>query len=335
MKPSVSVVIATWQRTNLLERCLQALIRQTMDPSNYELIIVTDGPDPDTVLFMKQWLRAYTGNVAITCLSLPVKKGPAAARNAGWRKAQGELIVFTDDDCVPQPECLAQYRAAYAPCHHTPVAFSGSIQVPLSGRPAPPGHSGRPTDYEMNIVQLESARFVTANCACSRKALLLTNGLDEEFTMAWREDTALEFDLSEKKVPIIKVPGAIIQHPVRTASWGVSIREQKKSMFNALLYKKHTMLFIKTNTGHTPRYYYLIACMLLLALGFAFRNTQITLYCLEVWALLTGWFAWKRLRNTSRSFNHVIEMICTSAIIPVLSIYWNLYGAIKFKTLYI
>jgi glycosyltransferase involved in cell wall biosynthesis len=326
MKPSISVVIATWQRTALLGRCLAALLNQTIDTTSYEIIIVTDGPDHETVLFMKQWLKSYRGNVAVTCLSLPIKKGPAAARNAGWRKAQGELIVFTDDDCVPQPECLAQYWAAYTPYRDTPIAFSGSIQVPLSGMP---------TDYEMNILQLEQARFVTANCACSRKALLLTNGLDEEFTMAWREDTALEFDLSEKEVPILKVPGAIIQHPVRTASWGVSIREQKKSMFNALLYKKHPMLFKKTNMGHTPRYYYLIACTLLMALGFAFRNTQVTFYCLEIWAILTGWFAFKRLRNTSRNFNHVVEMICTSAIIPLLSIYWNLYGAIKFKTLYI
>jgi glycosyltransferase involved in cell wall biosynthesis len=326
MKPAISVVIATWQRTGLLERCLQALINQTMSKPGYELIIVTDGPDPNTVSFMKQWLRNYKGRVAITCLSLPVKKGPAAARNAGWRKAQGELIVFTDDDCMPQSECLAQYWQAYLPYQDTAIAFSGCIQVPLSGMP---------TDYEMNILQLEQARFVTANCACSRKALLLTNGLDEAFTMAWREDTALEFDLSEKEVPIVKVPDAVIQHPVRAATWGVSLREQKKGMFNALLYKKHTTLYHKSQVGRTPRYYYLITCMLLLAGFFAFRNMPVTLYCLGIWALLTGWFAWKRLRNTSRSYNHIFEMICTSAIIPVLSIYWNLYGAIKFKTLYL
>jgi glycosyltransferase involved in cell wall biosynthesis len=326
MKPAISVVIATWQRTALLERCLQAMVNQAMSDPGYELIIVTDGPDPNTVSFMKQWLRSYKGPVAITCLSLPVKKGPAAARNAGWRKALGELIVFTDDDCVPQPECLAHFWQAYLPYQDMAIAFSGCIQVPLSGMP---------TDYEMNILQLEQARFVTANCACSRKALLLTNGLDEEFTMAWREDTALEFDLSEKEVPIVKVPGAIIQHPVRTATWGVSIREQKKGMFNALLYKKHTMLYHKSQVGRTPRYYYLIAGVLLLALVFAFRKSPVTWYCLGFWALLTSWLAWKRLRNTSRSFNHVIEMICTSAIIPVLSIYWNCYGAIKFKTLYL
>ncbi|WP_049815502.1 glycosyltransferase family 2 protein [Niastella koreensis] len=292
MKPSLSVVIATWQRTTLLERCLNALLNQTIETS-YEIIIVTDGPDRETIKFMKRWLNSYLGRVTVTCLSLPVKKGPAAARNAGWRKSRGELIVFTDDDCVPQPACLAQYWLAYTPYRNTPVAFSGCVQVPLSGMP---------TDYEMNISQLERASFVTANCACSRQALLLTNGLDEEFTMAWREDTALEFDLSEKDVPIIKVPGAIIQHPVRTATWGVSIREQKKSMFNALLYKKHTTLYDKVKIGRTPRHYYLIACMLLLAFVFAFRNVQLTWLCLAIWAVLTGWFAFKRLRNTSPQF---------------------------------
>ncbi len=326
MKPAISVVIATWQRTALLERCLQALINQTISKPGYEVIIVTDGPDPHTVFFMKKWLRNYKGPVAITCLSLPVKKGPAAARNAGWRSAKGELIVFTDDDCVPQPECLAQYWHAYTPYQHRAIAFSGRVQVPLSGRP---------TDYEMNILQLEQARFVTANCACSRQALELTNGLDEEFTMAWREDTALEFDLNEKEVPIIKVPNAVIQHPVRTATWGVSIREQKKGMFNALLYKKHTTLYEKSGEAHVPWYYYLIAGVLLLAIVFAFHNPQRTWYCLGIWAVLTAWFAWKRLRNTRRSIDHVVEMICTSAIIPLLSIYWNLYGAIKFKTLYL
>lgn len=326
MKPEISVVIATWQRTPLLARCLQALVKQTMPEDHYEIIIVTDGPDPATVKYMKHWLKTYKGKVAVTCISLPVKKGPAAARNAGWRKALGELIVFTDDDCVPQPECLQKYCIAYAPYRDTAIAFSGQVKVPLPGLP---------TDHEMNTSRLEQARFVTANCACSRKALLLTNGLDEDFTMAWREDTALEFDLSEKEIPIIKVPDAVILHPVRAAAWGISIREQKKGMFNALLYKKHTWLYEKSNTERTPWFYYLMTLLLLSGLVFAFKNPVLTTICLTIWVLLTGWFAWKRLRNTSRSLFHISEMLFTSAVIPVLSVYWTLYGAIKFKTFYL
>lgn len=326
MKPRISVVIATWQRTALLQRCLEALVKQTMQETGYEIIIVTDGPDSATVKFMKQWLTKYRGRVGVTCISLPVKKGPAAARNAGWRKALGELIIFTDDDCVPQQECLQKYWAAFTPYRDTAIAFSGSIKVPLPGMP---------TDYEKNTAQLEQARFVTANCACSRIALQLTGGLDEDFTMAWREDTALEFDLSEKEIPIIKVPEAVIIHPVRAASWGVSIREQKKSMFNALLYKKHAWLYEKSHMERPPRYYYMITCLLLLALIFAFHNPAGTVFCMAVWVLLTGWFAWKRLKDTSRSLPHVAEMIFTSAVIPVISVYWNLYGAVKFKTFFV
>jgi GT2 family glycosyltransferase len=326
MKPGIAVVIATWQRTALLKRCLQALVRQTMDHNRYEIIIVTDGPDPETVRFMKRWLKTYSGEVAITCMSLPIKKGPAAARNAGWHKAHRELVVFTDDDCIPYPDCLQQYWLAFTPYRNTAVAFSGQIKVPLPGTP---------TDYEMNTSRLEQARFVTANCACSRKALEYTGGLDEEFAMAWREDTALEFDLNEKDIPIIKVPQAVIVHPVRAASWGVSIREQKKGIYNALLYKKHSGLYEKSKMERTPRYYYIITVMLLLAIIFSFQNAPLMAGCLVIWLLLTGWFAWNRLRNTSRSLLHISEMAVTSAVIPVLSVYWTIYGAVKFKTFFV
>jgi glycosyltransferase involved in cell wall biosynthesis len=326
MKPDISVVIATWQRTHLLSRCLNALVEQDIADNRYEIIIVTDGPDLPTLQFIQHWLYAYKGNVTVNCFSLPVKKGPAAARNAGWRKALGELIVFTDDDCLPMPNCLHQYWLAYTPYRNTPIAFSGKIKVPLSGMP---------TDYEMNTWRLEEARFVTANCACSRKALELTGGLDEEFTMAWREDTALEFDLSEKEIPIIKVPTAVIVHPVRAANWGISIKEQKKGMFNALLYKKHTLLYEKSKMERTPRYYYLITLMLIGALLFSFNNSLLTTVCIVIWLVLTGWFAFKRLRNTKRNLLHVSEMVFTSAVIPVLSVYWTIYGAIKFKTFFI
>jgi glycosyltransferase involved in cell wall biosynthesis len=326
MKPDISVVIATWQRTQLLNRCLNALVDQDIDKTRYEIIIVTDGPDHPTMQFMKNWLNAYMGNVTVNCISLPVKKGPAAARNAGWRKASGELIVFTDDDTLPTPNCLHQYWLAYTPYRNTAIAFSGRIKVPLHGMP---------TDYEMNTWRLEEARFVTANCACSKKALELICGFDEAFTMAWREDTALEFDLSEKNIPIIKVPEAVIVHPVRSASWGVSIKEQKKGMFNALLYKKHSWLYKKRNMERTPWYYYIITLMLLLAVIFSFQNVTLMTVCLTVWIALTGWFTFIRLRKTSRSLIHIIEMVFTSAVIPVLSVYWTFYGAIKFKTFFI
>jgi hypothetical protein len=49
--------------------------------------------------------------------------------------------------------------------------------------------------------------------------------------------------------------------------------------------------------------------------------------------LLVAWFTGKRLRGTSKKITHVLEMAYTSIVIPFASVYWNLYGAVKFKTL--
>jgi hypothetical protein len=51
------------------------------------------------------------------------------------------------------------------------------------------------------------------------------------------------------------------------------------------------------------------------------------------WLLLVMHFAWQRLKNTSHTWPHVFEMIITSAGIPFLSVYWNWYGAWKYRVL--
>jgi len=71
------------------------------------------------------------------------------------------------------------------------AAFAGRVIVPLPDKP---------TDHEKNTAMLERGSFVTANCACIKNALEKISGLDEDFIMAWREDTAFEFDLLEHNV---------------------------------------------------------------------------------------------------------------------------------------
>jgi hypothetical protein len=50
-----------------------------------------------------------------------------------------------------------------------------------------------------------------------------------------------------------------------------------------------------------------------------------------VWAALTGCFLARRLRNTSRAPRHVAEMLVTSALIPPLSVFWRIYGGVRFR----
>jgi glycosyltransferase involved in cell wall biosynthesis len=325
MEKKISVVIPTYRRPALLRKCLISLSKQDMDTSQYEIIVVSDGPDEDT----RTMLNGLT-NVSLPFMqyvTLARNSGPACARNTGWKKAHGTLIAFTDDDCRPGPSWLSSLWRAYEQSGFAAnIAFSGKVVVPL------PEH---PTDFELNTSHLETADFVTANCACTKTALQHVGGFDERFRVAWREDSDLEFKLLEKNFPVRKVNSAIVVHPVRKARWGISIAEQRKTMFNALLYKKYPSLFRK-KIQRSPAYnYYLIVIgYLLIMAGLILQMKSIAVAGALLCIVLTAAFIIRRLVKTSRSYSHVMEMIATSFVIPIASVYWTLYGAFKYRVLY-
>lgn len=317
----ITVVIPTYRRPALLLRCLDALVRQNFAHDRFEIIVVSDGDDPATSSAIEALpLRRHP---FIQYYPLPVKSGPAAARNLGWMLAQGGLVVFTDDDCIPDEGWLTAMWTAHEKSTKEEIAYSGQTIVPINGLP---------TDYEKNISQLASAEFITANCACTKDALQRVGGFDERFRMAWREDSDLQFKFILHHVPIVKVPEAVVTHPVRKAPWGVSIKEERKGMFNALLYKKYPRLYKEKIEPAPPWHYYAISVFLVLLLtGIITEKPALRTVGLTGWLSLTLWFAGKRLRSTSHSWNHVSEMIFTSAVIPVLSLFWKAYGSFKFK----
>ncbi|MGN6641354.1 MAG: glycosyltransferase, partial [Mucilaginibacter sp.] len=197
----ISVIIPTYRRPHLLKKCLAALLKQKFNKHQYEVIVVSDGPDPET----RSLVTGLAGDrvTSLRFLSLPEKKGPAAARNYGWLYAKSNIIAFTDDDCLPDPCWLSEIAANLDPV--ADEAITGRVIVP---------RSKRPTDYEQNTAGLETADFITANCACTRSALIKTGGFDEQFSMAWREDSDLEFKLISEHIPVKRIESAIVVHPV-------------------------------------------------------------------------------------------------------------------------
>jgi glycosyltransferase involved in cell wall biosynthesis len=305
----------------LLRKCLQALSQQSLDKSLFEVIVVSDGADGQTEEVVSEY--RIKGN--FTYYALPQKKGPAAARNLGWLSARSPVIAFTDDDCLPDKGWLENILAVVNPAEAQ--AFTGRIIVP---------RDKRPTDHGLNTAGLETADFVTANCICTKKALTVTGGFDERFSMAWREDSDLEFKLISNGIAVNRIPTAIVVHPIREAKWGVSIKEQKKTLFNALLYRKYPDLYRNKIQAQPPYLYYLIISgFLAFVLGLVFSLVSLSLAGCLIWLSLTAYFIIKRLYRTSLSAKHILEMIYTSFLIPFCSIYWQWYGAVKYRTLLI
>jgi len=315
----VSVVVPTRRRPGLLARCLDALVASDFDPSAFEVLIVDDAASEATRRQVDE--AAARSRTAVRYLAATGGHGPAAARNVGWRAARGEIIAFTDDDCIPDRGWIAAGESALA--EGVAAAATGRVIVPLPDAP---------TDFERETSGLERAEFVTANCFCRREAMEALGGFDERFTAAWREDSDLHFALIEAGLSIVAAPGAIVVHPARPARWGVSLGQQRKGLFDALLYKKHARLYRDRIGPGPPRdYQAIVAALAVAAIAAGSGRAAPALLALGAWGAMTGRFCARRLRGTSRSPGHVAEMVATSALIPPLSVFWRLFGAWKFR----
>jgi glycosyltransferase involved in cell wall biosynthesis len=96
--PFVSVIIPVFNDAGRLETCLRALERQTYPPRSYEVIVVDNGSEEDVTPILARFSR-----VRACCEATP---GSYAARNRGLALAGGEVIAFTDSDCVPSPDWI-------------------------------------------------------------------------------------------------------------------------------------------------------------------------------------------------------------------------------------
>src|SRR5260370_468484 len=162
MMACVSVVVPTCKRPALLSRCLEALLAQDFVPADYEVIVVDDAACAETRhLVDHRAKRAERCGHTVRYIPVMCSHGPAAARNIGWQAARGEVIAFTDDDCIPTSQWLKAGLAALA---DGVVGVAGRIIVPLTGIP---------TDYEYNASYLAQCEFATANCFYRRSALMV------------------------------------------------------------------------------------------------------------------------------------------------------------------
>jgi GT2 family glycosyltransferase len=320
MTPRLSIVVPTFRRPDLLARCLDALVHQTLD--SYEVIVADDAALDST----REKVEGLKARAPVRYVAVTGSHGPAAARNAGWGAARGEVVAFTDDDTIPDPGWAAAGLGAFDR-DPTLAAVTGRTEVPL-----PP----RPTDYERNESGLATAEFITANCFVRRSVLEEVGGFDERFRIAWREDSDLHFELIERGMKIVKVPEAVVVHPVRPAPWGVSLRMQRKVRYEALLAKKHPQLYRRKIGVHRPWAYYLIVLATIAGIaGLTLGSVPVVAAAAAVWLVLTGRFVLRRLRGNSLRPAHVAEMIVTSALIPPLSLFWRFSGAVRFRTVFL
>jgi GT2 family glycosyltransferase len=198
----VTVVVSTLDRPARLARLLDALRGQTLPPEEFEVIVVDDGSGPATAAVLRE--AAAAGDLALSAIRHPSRRGQAAGRNTGWRAASGPLVAFTDDDCVPEPGWLGELLAA---ADRDPGAIVQGVTVPDSAE--------LPSD-RTRIRTVRSTtlgpQYETCNIAYPRTLLEQLGGFDERWAVA--EDTDLAWRAFEHGHRAVLAPDAIVRHAV-------------------------------------------------------------------------------------------------------------------------
>ncbi len=122
----ISVIIPTHNRKNLLKQCVRSVLRQDFPSHGYEIIVIDDGSRDDTEVFLKKASRHIKN---LSYHRNPVNQGRSSARNKGIDLARGEIIAFTDDDCVLPREWLSGIIQTFQR-HPDAAAVGGSIINP-------------------------------------------------------------------------------------------------------------------------------------------------------------------------------------------------------------
>ncbi len=237
---NASVIIPTYNRSQALLRCLNALIEQRGDVGSFEIVVVDDGSTDDTARMVTG--LAAKSPVEIRLVELGSHAGPAAARNRGITAATSEIVVFIGDDIIVQPGFLKWHCAMRRRFRSARNAILGYTtwhpELEITPFMRWLESSGLQFDYPWIERYGPTWRhFYTSNISLER-GFLLQNGLfDETFKAAAFEDIDLGFRLAKHGLRILYCPQAAAYHlhtsygPDRTWARRMTVRGFYEMLF--------------------------------------------------------------------------------------------------------
>jgi glycosyltransferase involved in cell wall biosynthesis len=206
---TVSIVVPTYRKKELLACTLNSLCAQTYPHDLFEAVVVDDCSADGT----SEFLRGLRTPYRITALRHDANRGRAAARNTGIRAAEGELVVFLDDDMRTDPRFLACH-VRFHDAHPNAAAIGNAVTAPELGDSLLFRYIDSRGVHKLRPGARSPARyFVTNNASVPRQALLDAGLFDETFRSYGFEDTELAFRLEERAgVSFWYLEDALAQH---------------------------------------------------------------------------------------------------------------------------
>ena len=233
----ISVVIPTYNRLPILEKCLRALESQRLSDAleGFEVVVVDDGSTDGTV----DWLLHRQDEFPHVRLVQQEHGGPAEGRNRGVHHARGDVIVFIDSDLVVTEGFLV--------CHAQALQRSwqqrGDRLCFTYGAVVNTADFEDPTRERHKLRDLSWAYFATGNVAIDREVLEASGLFDTGFRLYGWEDLELGERLRRMGVVLVRCPEAVGYH------WHPALRldqipdlvrvERERAKMGLVFYRKH------------------------------------------------------------------------------------------------
>jgi len=203
-----AIIIPTHNRAKLLPGALASIAAARANhPGASELIVIDDGSTDDTPAILAS---AHAAGQVHQVITHPHPRGPAAARNAGWKATTAPLIAFTDDDCEVDANWLIQLVQALTSAPKEVAGIGGRVRAARPGLIA---------DYMTHHHILEPpeslAYLVTANVVFRRAALEAVGGFDEAVKAPGGEDPGLCMTLRDHGYRFGLEDRAVVSHHYR------------------------------------------------------------------------------------------------------------------------
>ncbi|ELS34765.1 MULTISPECIES: glycosyltransferase family 2 protein [Pseudanabaena] len=227
-----SIVIPTYNRLPILQKCLQAMEAQNFT-TPYEIVVVDDGSTDGTVEF----LQSHPQKFPHVRLVLQNHEGAAIARNTGIDVARGEVIVFIDSDLVVTPIFLSAHAKALE------KSLANGDRAFTYGQVINTANFDEPTSEPVKITDISHAFFATGNVAIAKHWLLEAGKFDTGFRQYGWEDLELGVRLKNLGLRLIKCPEAVGYHwhPAFTIEQLPALVdvEAQRGRMGVLFYQKH------------------------------------------------------------------------------------------------
>ncbi|HUT03782.1 MAG TPA: glycosyltransferase [bacterium] len=245
----ISVVVPTFNSRDLLPACLEGLLGQDFDPSQFEVVVADDGSTDGADAVVKHFARRFEARGTRLTYLRNERGGASRARNAGILAARFEVVAFTDSDCVPASGWLSAIDRHFA--EHPGHLGVGGKTVSEPERITPFTHQ-----VENNL----SYSYPTCNVAYRRTPLLEVGMFEESFPYPGcrligtpdNEDWDITFKI-ESIGEIGFSPQAVVVHPPRPTTMRKLLTRTRNLESEFYLYERHPSLYRRSVHRHPLR----------------------------------------------------------------------------------